>query len=75
MENNTTEKIGNHNYIYGVSYFKLWTFETYSPVNNLSVTDRWVYSSAIDSFVSPLASKNIRVNIDTNEVQLTNVAP
>ena len=71
-ENNITKKIGNPNYIYGVSYFKLWEFETYNPVNNVSLTDRWVYISAIDPSVSPLASKNVRVNIDTNEVQLSN---
>lgn len=71
-ENNITKKIGNPNYIYGVSYFKLWTFETYNPENNLSVSDRWVYTSAINTSVSPLASKNVRVNMDTNEVQLSN---
>jgi hypothetical protein len=74
-ENNNTKKIGNPKYIFGVSYFKLGPFETYNPVNNLSLVDRWVYIVAIDSSVSPLVSKNVRVNIDTNEVQLTNVAP
>ena len=73
-ENNITKKVGNPNYIYGVSYFKLWTIESYNPVSKLSLTDRWVYTSAIDPSVSPLASKNVRVNMDTNEVQLSNVA-
>ena len=74
-ENNVTKKIGNPNYIYGVSYFKIGPFETYNPVNSLSLVDRWVYILAIDPSVSPLASKNVKVNIDTNEVQATNVAP
>ena len=71
-ENNITKKIGNPNYIYGVSYFKLWAFETYSPVNNLDLSGRWVHTLAINPSVSPIASKNVRVNIDTNEVQFTN---
>ncbi|WP_237714823.1 MULTISPECIES: hypothetical protein [Pelosinus] len=70
-ENNITKKIGNPNYIYGESYSKVGAIETYSPVNNLSVSDRWVYVVAIDSSASPLISKNVRVNIDTNEVQVT----
>ena len=72
-ENNITKKIGNPNYIYGVSYLKRGSSETYNPVNNLSLSNRWVSTLAIDPSVSPLVSKNVRVNIDTNEVQLTNV--
>lgn len=71
-ENNVTKKIGNPNYIYGVSYFKIGPFETYNSVDKLELSDRWVYTLGIDSSVSSLASKNIRVNIDTNEVQVTN---
>lgn len=71
-ENNVTKKIGNPNHIYGVSYFKLGPFETYNPVDKLDLSGRWVYTLAIDSSVSSLASKNVRVNIDTNEVQLVN---
>lgn len=71
-ENNITKKIGNPNYIYGVSYFGLGPFETYIPDNSLSLVDRWVYTLAINPAVSPLASKKVRVNIDTNEVQLVN---
>jgi hypothetical protein len=74
-ENNITKRIGNSKYIYGVSYSKNGTNEIYTPVNNVSISDRWVYIVAIDSSVSPLVSKNVRVNIDTNEVQLTNVTP
>jgi len=74
IENNSTRKIGNLNYIYGVSYSTM-PFEAYNPVNSLSLVNRWVYVSAIDPSISPLASKNVRVNIDTNEVQLTNVVP
>jgi len=73
-ENNSTKKIGNPNYIYGVSYSKRPS-EIYTPVNNLSLSNRWVYTLAIDPSASPLVSKNVRVNIDTNEVQFTNVAP
>lgn len=69
-ENNITKKIGNPNYIYGVSYFKLGPFEAYNPDNNVSLVDRWVYTLAINPASSPLASKKVRVNIDTNEVQL-----
>ena len=69
-ENNITRKIGNPNYIYGVSYFKLGPFETYNPDNNISFVDRWVYTLAINPSASPLTSKKVRVNIDTNEVQL-----
>ncbi|HEY3425662.1 MAG TPA: hypothetical protein VGL27_12760 [Negativicutes bacterium] len=74
-ENNNTKRIGNPNYIYGVSYSKQGKNETYNPVNSLILSDRWVYIVAIDSYASPLVSKNVRVNIDTNEIQLTNVAP
>lgn len=69
-ENNITKKIGNPNYIYGIVYFKIGPFETYNPVDKLELSDRWVYTLAIDPSVSSLASKNVRVNIDTNEVQL-----
>ncbi len=58
-----------------MAYSKTGTNEIYTPVNNVSISDRWVYIVAIDSSVSPLVSKNVRVNIDTNEVQLTNVTP
>lgn len=68
-ENNITKKIGNPNYIYGVSYFRIGPFETYNPVDKLDLSDRWVYTLAIDPSVSSLVSKNVRVNIDTNEVQ------
>ncbi|MDF2635375.1 MAG: hypothetical protein K0R78_2249 [Pelosinus sp.] len=71
-ENNITRKIGNPNYIYGVSYFKLGPFESYNPVDKLDLSDRWVYTVAIDPSISPLVNKNVRVNIDTNEVQLIN---
>lgn len=71
-ENSITKKIGNPNYIYGVYYFKLGPFETYNPVDKLELTDRWVYTVAIDTSASSLTSKNVRVNIDTNEVQFTN---
>ena len=73
-ENNNTKRIGNPNYIYGVSYSRQPS-ETYNPVNNLSLVNRWVYVSAIDPSASPLVSKNVRINIDTNEVQLTNIVP
>ena len=69
-ENNVTRKIGNPSYIYGVSYFKLGPFETYNPVDQLDLADRWVYTVAINPAASPLVSKNVRVNIDTNEVQV-----
>ena len=68
-ENNITKRVGNPNYIYGASYFKLGPFETYNPDNTLSLVDRWVYTLAIDPSTSPVASKKVRVNIDTNEVQ------
>jgi hypothetical protein len=71
-QNNITRKIGNPNYIYGVSYSKVFLFETYTPVDSLSLTDRWVYTLAIDPNASPIRSRNVRVNIDTNEVQVVN---
>ncbi|HWR28783.1 MAG TPA: hypothetical protein VN631_03030 [Negativicutes bacterium] len=71
-ENNITKKIGDPKYIYGVSYINLLGFESYSPVNNVSVSDRWVYTLAIDTSAASLVSKSVRVNIDTNEVQLSN---
>ena len=71
-ENNITKKIGNPNYIYGVSYFKLGPFETYNAVDKLDLADRWVYTVAIDPSASSLASKNVKINIDTNEVQIIN---
>jgi hypothetical protein len=71
-EDNNIKRIGNPNYIYGVSYYKLGSFETYNPVDALEISGRWIYALAIDPTVSPLASKNVRVNIDTNEVQVRN---
>lgn len=71
-EKNITKKIGNPNYIYGVSYFKLGPFETYNAVDKLDLVDRWVYTVAIDLSASSLASKNVKINIDTNEVQFIN---
>ncbi|MBP1763638.1 MAG: hypothetical protein H6Q65_696 [Firmicutes bacterium] len=71
-EYDVTRKIGNPNFIYGVSYVNLGVFETYIPVDKLSLSGRWVYTVAIDPSVSPLASKNVRVNIDTNEVEFIN---
>ncbi len=70
--NNVTKRIGNPNYIYGVSYVKWGPLETYNPVDKLSLTNRWVHTVAINPSVSPLVSRNVRVNIDTNEVQITN---
>jgi len=71
-ENNSTRKIGNPNYIYGVSYTNRGGFDIYSPVDKLSVSNRWVYTIAINPSISPLNSRNVRVNIDTNEVQFIN---
>lgn len=68
-ENNVLRRVGNPNYIYGVSYFALGPFETYNPIDSLELSDRWVTTLAINPAVSPLASRNARVNIDTNEVQ------
>lgn len=68
-ENNITRRIGNPNYIYGVSYFKIGPFESYNPVDKLDLTDRWVYTVAIDTTKATLTSKNVKVNIDTNEVK------
>jgi len=70
--NNTTRKIGNPNYIYGVAYSRLAIFETYNPVNNLSLSNRWVHTLAIDPSAQTITSRNVRVNIDTNEVQIIN---
>ena len=70
--NNITKKIGNPNYIYGVSYARLAIFETYNPVDNLSLSGRWVQTLAIDPSAQTITSKNVRVNIDTNEVQIIN---
>lgn len=69
--NNVTKKVGNPNFIYGVSYLR-WPFELYRPVDNLNLTDRWVYTLAIDPAASPIVGKNARINIDTNEVQFVN---
>jgi len=71
-ENNRTRKIGNPNYIYGVSYSKVFLFEAYNPVDSLNLKDRWVYTVAIDPNASPIKSRNVRVNMDTNEVQVVN---
>ena len=68
-ENNVLRRVGNPSYIYGVTYFKLGPFESYTPVDKLEMTDRWVYTVAINPAVTPLSSRNVRVNIDTNEVQ------
>ena len=68
-ENNVLRRVGNPNYIYGVSYFKLGPFETYNAIDSLDLSDRWVTTLAINPAISPLVSKNARVNIDTNEVQ------
>ena len=68
-EHNIIRRIGNPNYIYGVSYFKVGPFVSYNPVNNLDLTNRWVYTVAIDTTKSTLSSRNVKVNIDTNEVQ------
>jgi len=70
--NNNTRKIGNPNYIYGVSYARLAIFETYNPVDNVSLSGRWVQTLAIDPSAQTITSKNVRVNIDTNEVQIIN---
>ncbi|MHC1759493.1 MAG: hypothetical protein AB9917_08275 [Negativicutes bacterium] len=69
-ENNRTRKIGNPNYIYGVAYTLRGRIGTYTPVDTLSLTNRWVYTVAIDPHASPVTSRNVRVNIDTNEVQI-----
>lgn len=68
-ENNRTKRIGNPNYIYGVSYSKLGPIGMYMPVNSLSLTNRWVHTVAVDPNASTITSRNVRVNIDTNEVQ------
>lgn len=70
--NNSTKKIGNPNYIYGVSYTRLAIFETYNPVDNVNLSGRWVQTLAIDPSAQTITSKNVRVNIDTNEVQIIN---
>ena len=74
-ENNVTRRIGNPAYIYGVSYIRLGVLESYSPVDRLSMLDRWVYVLAINPAITPLTAKNVKVNIDTHEVQTVSAAP
>ena len=71
-ENNRTKKIGNPSYIYGVSSSQQQRNGGYSSVDNLEYSNRWVYTSAVDPAAYPVSSKNVRINIDTNEVQFVN---
>jgi len=73
VKQNTTKRIGNPKYIYGVSYLKTGMSGQYTSVNKVEYANRWVYISAVDPSVSPLVSKNVRVNIDTNEVEEINI--
>ena len=68
-ENNIIKKIGNPNYIYGVGYLQAGSYGEYTPVNKVEYANRWIYTLAVDPSVSPITSKNVRINIDTNEVQ------
>ena len=68
-ENNRTKKIGNPNYIYGVSSTQQQRNGRYTAIDNLDYSNRWVYTSAVDPSAYPVSSRNVRINIDTNEVQ------
>jgi len=68
-ENNVIKKIGNPNFIYGVGYLQAGTYGEYTPVNKVEYANRWIYTLAVDPAFSPIMSKNVRINIDTNEVQ------
>ena len=67
-ENNVIRRVGNPNYIYGVTYFRIGPFESYNPVDKLSLTGRWAYTTVIDTTKSTLTSRDAKINIDTNEV-------
>lgn len=67
-ENNVIRRVGNPNYIYGVSYFRIGPFESYNPVDKLDLTGRWAYTLVIDTTKSTLISRDAKINIDTNEV-------
>ena len=67
-ENNIIRRVGNLNYIYGVSYFRIGPFESYNPVDKLNLTGRWAYTTVIDTTKSTLTSRDAKINIDTNEV-------
>lgn len=69
-ENNYIRKIGNPNYIYGVGYLQAGAHGEYTAVNSVEYAKRWVYTLAIDPSVYPIVSKDVRINIDTNEVQI-----
>jgi len=71
-ENGVTKSIGNPSYIYGVNYQSGGRYGDYTAVDKVDYANRWVYTVAVDPSVSPITSKNVKINIDTNEVQLTN---
>jgi hypothetical protein len=71
-ENGVTKRIGNPNYIYGVSYLQGGRYGEYTAVDQVDYANRWVYTVAVDPSVSPITSKKVKINIDTNEVQLMN---
>ena len=69
-ENNRLRRVGSPRYIYGVGYSQSGSYGEYSPVDKVEYANRWIYTVAIDPNASPIRSRNVRINIDTNEVQM-----
>lgn len=67
-ENNHIRKIGNPNFIYGVGYLQAGTYGEYTAVDRVEYANRWVYTLAVDPTAYPIVSRDVRINIDTNEV-------
>ena len=57
--------------------FAGWVTFSKGPAENNTVDEtefanRWVYTLVVELWASPIASRNVRVNMDTNELQLVN---